>query len=107
MELTKFKSTYLEGTITCDRDGLLYTSIPQNGENWHAYVDGEEVEIKLVGNVMIGLELTEGTHEVRFEYRNEAFSLGWKISLLCFAVFAGIIVWKYYPSLKNRKVTAE
>ena len=107
LDLTEFSNTKVAGTITCDRDGLLYTSIPQNGENWHAYVDGEEVEIKLVGNVMIGLELTEGTHEVRFEYRNEAFSLGWKISLLCFAVFAGIIVWKYYPSLKNRKVTAE
>jgi len=103
LELTEFSNTKVAGTITCDRDGLLYTSIPQNGENWHAYVDGKEAEIRLVGNVMIGLELTEGTHEIRFEYRNEAFSLGWKVSVLCFAVFAGIIVWKYYPTWKKPK----
>ena len=105
LELTEFSNTKIAGTINCNRDGLLYTSIPQNGENWHAYVDGEEVEIKLVGDVMVGLELTEGIHEIRFEYRNEAFSLGWKISLLCFAVFAGIILWKYYPAWKKHNKT--
>jgi uncharacterized membrane protein YfhO len=103
LQLTEFSNTKVAGTITCNRDGLLYTSIPQNGENWHAYVDGKEAEIKLVGNVMIGLELTEGTHEIRFEYHNDAFSLGWKVSLLCFAIFVGIVIWKYYPVWKSRK----
>ena len=31
LELTQFENTYVEGTIQCDRDGILYTSIPQNG----------------------------------------------------------------------------
>ncbi len=95
LELTEFESTYVEGTISCDRDGLLYTSIPQNG-NWKAEVDGEEAEIILVGDCMVALELTEGEHTVSFSYENKAVSLGWKISLVCAAVFLAA-VW-----LKNR-----
>jgi hypothetical protein len=59
LKLTRFESTRLEGVITCDRNGLLYTSIPQNG-NWKAMVDGREVETKLVGDCMMALELSEG-----------------------------------------------
>ena len=86
LNLTAFRSTYVEGNIQCDRDGLLYASIPQNG-NWTVTVDGKPAEIKLVGECMIGVELTEGSHVIAYRYHNPAFSLGWKISLGCFAVF--------------------
>ncbi len=89
LELTEFSNTYVAGTIQCNRDGLLYTSIPQNG-NWTATVDGQAAEIVLVDNAMICLRLTEGSHEISFTYRNKAFDLGWKISLLCLLIF-GII----------------
>ena len=100
LELTEFESTRVEGRITCDRDGLLYTSSPQNG-NWSATVDGEPVETKLVGDCMVAIGLTEGQHTVVFTYRNAAFSLGWKITLACAAVF-GVLVWFVYkPELPN------
>ena len=89
LELTEFSSTEVVGTIDCDRDGLLYTSIPQNG-NWCVEVDGEAAEAVTVGEAMTAVLLTEGTHEVRFYYHNAAFSLGWKISLACTAVFAAL-----------------
>ena len=79
----------MDGTILCNRDGLLYTSIPQNG-NWSVNVDGREAEVVLIGDAMVGVELTEGTHEVTFRYHNAAFSLGWKISLACLMAFAVI-----------------
>ena len=91
LELTDFSSTRVTGVIECDRDGLLYTSIPQNG-NWHAKVDGREVETVLVGDAMVGVMLTEGSHEIIFDYRNDAFGLGWKISLSCLLVLL-ILVW--------------
>ena len=94
LELTEFRNTYVAGNVDCNRDGLLYTSIPQNGY-WSATVDGEPAEIILVGGAMIGLELTEGTHDVSFSYHNTAFSLGWKISL-GFAVTFGIIALLVY-----------
>lgn len=100
MELTDFSNTKVEGTIHCNRDGLLYTSIPTNGF-WQAEVDGEPAEIVKVGECMVGLELTEGQHTVVFRYRNKAFYTGLLISLCCALVFAAIIIGNRY--LRNRK----
>ena len=100
MELTKFSNTLVEGTINCNRDGLLYTSIPDNGF-WYAEVDGEPAEIVLVGECMAALELTEGEHTVTFRYRNNAFRTGLLISLFCALVFAAIILGQRY--LRNRR----
>ena len=90
----------MEGTITCNRDGLLYTSIPQNG-NWQAEVDGKPVEIVLVGDAMVGVPLTEGEHDIRFHYHNAAFSLGWKLSLACAAAFLVLIHINYKPDWRH------
>ena len=102
MEITSFKQTRVEGTITCNRDGLLYTSVPQNG-NWHLYVDGEETEITLVGDCMIAADLTQGEHTITLRYQNRAFALGWKISLLFAAIFAACAYLAYKPELEKRK----
>ncbi len=101
LELTRFESTLVEGIITCDRDGLLYTSIPQNG-NWQVLVDGREAEVKLVGDAMIAVELTEGEHTLTYRYCNAAFSLGWKISLACAAVFGGLYWLVYKPEIRTK-----
>ena len=92
----------MEGTIDCDRDGLLYTSVPQNG-NWSVKVDGKPAEIKLVGDCMVAVNLTKGVHTVRLMYHNAAFSLGWKISLACAAVFGGLAWSVYRPDKKYKK----
>ena len=103
LELTKFSTTKVSGTVDCDRDGLLYTSIPQNGENWRVTVDGEEAEVTLVGDVMVGVALTQGVHEVTFTYHNSAFTTGLVISLVCLAIFAGIVFMVYYyPQIKSK-----
>ena len=100
LELMEFTTTEVSGTVDCNRDGLLYTSIPQNG-NWFATVDGEPAETVAVGDAMVGVLLTEGYHEVTFEYRNEAFSWGWKISLGCALLFAVLL---YADGQKHKPV---
>jgi len=100
LELTEFSTTRVVGSIDCDRDGLLYTSIPQDG-NWHATVDGKKAEITLVGGCMIALPLSAGTHEITFTYRNAAFSLGWKITLICACVFLLLVLFVYKPDWKK------
>lgn len=102
LELTEFKSTFVEGTIQCDRDGVLYTSIPQNG-NWSATVDGEPAQTVLIGDTMLGLILSEGQHTVSFQYHNEAFSLGWKISLACLVIFGGLTCLEYRHLFRRNK----
>ena len=99
LELTKFSTDHVEGTISCDRDGLLYTSIPQDG-NWSVTVDGKPAEAVLVGEVMLSVPLTAGEHTVAFSYRNKAFEFGAMVSLACLAIFA-LLVWRIYPPVKK------
>jgi len=99
LELTSFSNANVEGTVNCNRDGVLYTSIPQDG-NWTAYVDGQPAETVTVCNAMVGLMLTEGEHTVQFVYRNPEFSLGWKISLICLLLFLGAYYYVYRPSFR-------
>lgn len=100
LELTAFENTFVEGVINCDRDGLLYASIPQDG-NWTVQVDGKTADTLLIGNCMIGVGLEEGSHMVSFIYHNPAFSLGWKISLVCAIVFI-LLVYLFYKPTDSR-----
>jgi uncharacterized membrane protein YfhO len=97
LELTEFKSTHVTGTVNCNRNGLLYTSVPQTGSNWVAYVDGKQADITLVGNCMIGIELTKGQHTVELRYQNKAFATGMTVSVICTLALAAITVWFYKP----------
>ncbi len=122
LELTEFSNTYISGVIDCNRDGLLYTSVPQCGNdrteqeiaedgtvhkattspegNWVVYVDGVKVDNVLVGNAMVAVELTEGVHTVELRYESKAFRYGSAISFVCAAVFGGIVLVDF---LRKRK----
>ncbi len=102
LELTEFSTTQVSGTVNCDRAGVLYTSIPQDG-NWVAYVDGKQTQTVTIGDAMVGLILSEGFHTVQLRYENRAFSLGWKISCVCLVCVLGIGWYKYRPSFKKRR----
>ncbi len=106
LELTSFENTRVDGTINCDRDGVLYTSIPQNG-NWTAIVDGEPAQIALIGGAMVGLILSEGEHTISFRYENKAFTLGLITSLVCLLVFLVICWCVYKPKFPIKKKKSE
>ena len=99
LDLTHFSNTRVEGTIDCNRDGLLYTSIPYDG-NWVAEVDGKPTEIILVGEAMVALNLTKGVHTVVFRYQNKAFTTGSIISVVCLITFAATIA---VPKILSRR----
>jgi len=100
--LTHFSNTRIEGTIECNRDGLMYTSIPQDG-NWSVMIDGHETEPVLIGDAMIGVPLNEGAHTVCIVYKNKAFSIGWKVSLSCAITLAVVSIIYYRPTKRRGK----
>ena len=102
MEVTSFQRTKIEGAVNCEEAGILYTSIPQDG-NWAATVDGQPAETVTVCDTMVGLILTEGHHEIVFQYKNGAFDVGWKISLVCLVVFCCLYFGFYSDTKKARK----
>ena len=106
LDLTDFSNTLVEGTINCNRDGLLYTSIPYDG-NWVAQVDGKEAEILLVGDAMMALELTEGQHTITFRYKNSAFTLGVLISAVSLTAFVAIIAVPVIVKKCKKKTTED
>ncbi len=96
LNLTDFSSTKVSGTMNCNRDGLLYTSIPQTG-NWQATVDGKAVETVKIGNTMLGIPMTEGEHTVTITYYNKAFVLGAVASAVSALTLIAIWVIFYKP----------
>ena len=101
LDITSFSNTNIEGTITAKEGGLMYTSIPQNG-NWEAFVDGEAAEILTVGNVMVSVMIPEGEHTVQFVYRNSSFTLGMAASIASTLILIAAAVVLYNPGIQNR-----
>ena len=101
---TKATDTVLEGTITADNDGLMYTSIPYE-KGWSVYVDGKKAEVVPVGSCVstgedgetvvtpggvCGVLLTKGSHTIKFSYVPDGFPVGMAafiFSVLLFAAF--------------------
>ena len=90
LELTAFSNTLVEGTINCDRDGLMYTSIPYD-KGWTAYVDGQKAEIITLADAMCCIEMQAGTHQVRFVYENSSFTYGVIITIFSIVLFLGLV----------------
>lgn len=94
LELSSFSNTKITGSIDCNRDGVLYTSVPDDG-NWRVKVDGKYEEIILIGEAMIGVRLREGVHEIEFIYENTAFTRGASITAVCLLVFLALVAYQY------------
>jgi len=102
LNISHFSNARIEGTVNCLQSGVLYTSIPQNG-NWQAIVDGVPAETVTIGNAMLGVKLTEGTHNITFEYRNTAFTLGLTVTAVFALILAGAYVIMYHTNLFKKK----
>ena len=90
LHATEVTDTTIAGNIEVDKDGVFYTSIPYT-EGWKAYVDGEEVEIKPLGDAMLCFELSKGKHIIRLHYVPEGFIPGLLITLFGLLLFAATI----------------
>jgi uncharacterized membrane protein YfhO len=91
LKLKEFSGTKIAGLVTAKKDGLLYTSIPNDG-NWTAWVDGEESEILDIDGAMAALRLGEGEHSIEFRYYNSKLTLGILISIVSFAIFIALVL---------------
>lgn len=79
LTVTSYDSTHLKGTVDAVSDGVLLLTIPYD-KGWTAKVDGESAEIQTIGDALMGLSLTSGTHEISLSYAPEGIGPGSKIS---------------------------
>lgn len=78
-KLTSWTDTSLKGTISCDRDGWMFTSIPYD-TGWKVLVDGKEQEPEKILDSFVSVWLTAGTHTVTMEYTPKGLMPGAVIS---------------------------
>lgn len=78
--LEKFSETHLKGTVTSDKDGILFTTISWE-PGWTILVDGEKTEPVEIADALIGIPMTEGTHTVEMKFFPKGMTVGIIISI--------------------------
>lgn len=86
MENVTAEGNRLSGTIRADTAGTLLLTVPYS-ENWSITVDGQPARAELIGGALMGIDLTEGDHEISMVYTPGGFWLGAILSGVCGALF--------------------
>lgn len=97
MTVTHSGDASLGGTVTAEKDGPLFLSIPYD-RGWIATVDGEpavtfpvDVDDSGKDGAMLAVEIPAGEHTVLLKYRAPGQVAGILVSLLCAAIIAALV----------------
>jgi len=104
LELTERSDTRIAGRVSAAKGGLLYTSIPYEGNNWRAYVDGRETEVVPVGGAMSAVRLDAGEHAVEFRYVNIYAMAG---LAACLVSVVALVVCSLVTSRRDKRRRAQ
>jgi len=92
LENIHWETNMISGTVDLSKDKILCMSIPYS-KGWSATVDGQKAEI-LRGNYMfMAVPLTEGHHEVEFEYCSPGLKTGLLVSIVSVLVFISMLLY--------------
>lgn len=91
LEIIKTENNYLSGKINLEQEKYMLFRLTYN-DNWHAYIDGEEVDIIAVDNALMELKVPEGEHIIEFKYIDD---LGHFKYLIYFNIVSFIIFILY------------
>jgi uncharacterized membrane protein YfhO len=90
-EIDTMSGDNISGTIDVSEDGIMMTSV-QAMDGFDVYVDGEKTDYKTIGESLIGVPLSAGTHTVQFVYHTPYARIGWIISLISFVIYVAVCV---------------
>jgi uncharacterized membrane protein YfhO len=87
-KIDKMSGDNISGTIDVSEDGIMMTSV-QAMDGFDVYVDDEKTDYKIIGESLIGVPLSAGTHTVQFVYHTPYARIGWIISLISIIIYCG------------------
>lgn len=96
--ITRYKNNRIDLQVTTTKNGLLWMSeiwYPA----WKAFVDKKKTPIHCADYSFRAVEIPEGTHQVTFVYKSEAFQIGLLIAVIAILSAAAYIILQNY----NRK----
>ena len=85
------KNNTISGNVLLTEPKLLCVAVPYS-EGFSCYVDGERVDVLKVNSIFLGVELTEGEHNIEFRYRTPYLLVGTLISLLGMIGFVVLMI---------------
>ncbi|MCH5194466.1 MAG: YfhO family protein [Oscillospiraceae bacterium] len=81
LEITSFKEDHIKGTVTAEKDGILFTTLSWE-PGWTIYVDGKRTApVKLV-DALIGVPVSEGTHTIEMKFFPKGMAMGIFLSIM-------------------------
>lgn len=96
------QDSVVTGNVQIAEKGVLTLAIPYE-TGWHAYVDGQEVEIHKVNYGFSGIYLEEGEHSIQMEYKCPGFVLG----VWCSIFFFILTVFLWYGIVRSKRKNVE
>ncbi|MBE5925412.1 MAG: hypothetical protein E7270_00250 [Lachnospiraceae bacterium] len=90
------------GTISCDRDGVLYLPLVYS-ENWEVKIDGKKVETFVANAGFLGINILEGDHEIEIAYVSKEIRIG--LICLIFAIVATSIYYVLCTMYEKKNVS--
>ncbi len=99
LQIERFNTTHIEGTVEAQDGQVLFTSIPYE-PGWTVKVDGKKVKTSEILKAMIYVPLTAGTHKISMSYTPPGFVSG----VILFIIGAGMCVMFYFYDKKNNKI---
>lgn len=85
-------SSFISGTVTTETNGVFQVAVPYSS-GWKAYVDGQEVPVFVSGIKYMGIEVSAGKHEIRFEYSTPGLITGTVLSTIFIML---LLVWSLH-----------
>lgn len=102
LEIESFKENHLKGTVSAEKDGILFTTISWE-PGWTIYVDGVKTEPVKLADALIGVPVTAGTHSVEMKFFPAGLALGMILSAAGIAAVVLIGIFEH----KNKKAAFE
>ena len=97
LQVVSFKNTKISGQIAMQQEGLVFSSIVQDG-GWKVYCDGKELDTVLLGDALLGVRVPAGTHTLEYRYHVPGFALGCGMSLIALL----LAIWCSCPRLRKK-----
>ena len=91
MVVASFNDGTVDAKVKLEEGKILFTTIPYD-DGWHIYDGGKEIDKKKIADSFIGVELSEGTHELSFRFFSEGFKCGIIVSIISWIIFVLLII---------------
>ncbi|MBQ9414310.1 MAG: YfhO family protein [Clostridia bacterium] len=85
--------TTLRGQITMKADGLMFTSIIDDG-GWEVLCDGQSMPLESIADTFVAARIPAGTHTIELKYHVPYLGVSFAVSVLALLVILWLALWK-------------